>query len=170
MLYSCINISLHWITLQCVLIPLSSGVSCPLLFPPGWLAMAYTTVLQKAWWGTKRRWPLPTTSMRTTTPWLGLHWHPAWPCALWSGSWGGEEDSCSSWYLQLWHHFCSWAFSTVSWRQELFRTMPAWHANKGKGNTSISFAFPRFVMSYTCTVLASEFVSRFPQTLVSQAH
>lgn len=82
----------------------------------GWLATAFTTVLQKAWWGTKRRWPLPRTSMQTTIPWLGLRWHPAWPCAPWLGSWGGEEASCSSWSLQLWHRFFSWAFWTVSWR------------------------------------------------------
>lgn len=89
-----------------------AALSCSL----GWPATAFTTVLQKAWWGMKRRWRLPRTSMQTTIPWLGLRWHPAWPCALWLGSWGGEEGSCSSWSLQPWHRFCSWAFWTVSWR------------------------------------------------------
>lgn len=105
-----------------VCVNLFSSFLLPFPLSLGWLVTAYTTVLQKAWWGTRRRWRSPTTSMRTTIPWRGSPWHPAWPCAQWLGFWGGEEDSCSSWSWQLWHRFCSWAFSTVSWRQELFRT------------------------------------------------
>lgn len=32
------------------------------------------------------------------------------------------------------------------------------HANKGPGNISIAFAFPRFVMLHTCIILECEFV------------